>query len=253
MSIRLTTVITHFEQHADLRRCVTSVLCQTEPPEVIIIVDDGSRVAPCALSLPKRKGTEIQVYQTLSNSGGPAKPRNIGISLCTTSHIAFIDSDDQWLPSTTQAMKRVWKEHSNTIVCGDMISWTHEGGKVYLQESREGAYNCKGSGLITYKQLVRNGNHLFLSTVGGPTRVFNENQFDESQQWEDYDLWLRLCKQGEDFVHTGATHTIYRVKRGSRSGSRNARHAGCKGIMKSHLRDLAPWQWPMWYWKQRWL
>ena len=252
MKISLTVVICHYEQHADLRRCVESILCQTDKPEKVLIIDDASEAPPSVSALPNHQDVIVEVYAGQKNFGSPAKPRNIGVNLCTTTHLAFLDADDQWLPDTARNMKKIWEKWPNVIAHGDIIAWKEEGSGVYLQQALSTSRAGK-SEKNTYQRLLSDGNQVFLSTTGGPTAVFKANPTDPEQVWEDYDLWLRLAQQEVQFVHTGSIHTLYQVKRASRSRSRQYRHAGCKGMKEKHLRHLPPWEWPLWYWKQRWL
>ena len=92
----LVSVIIPTYNRADLLRLtLDSVVAQTFSDYEIIVVDDGSfddsNEVLCA------RYTEIQ-YIKIKNSGGPSKPRNIGIEMAKGKYIAFVDDDDLWLP-----------------------------------------------------------------------------------------------------------------------------------------------------------
>lgn len=252
MKIGITVIIIHYEQQRDLRRCIESIYSQSDPPEKILVIDDCSSVCPSVSSLPHHDGIPIEVWSEEENSGSPSKPRNTGVRLCTTSHLAFLDADDLWLPHTSENMRHAWENCPGAIVHGDIIAWKEDGTSVYLQQGLDNTrqINQKRS---TFRRLLRGGNQIFLSTTGGPTRVFGDNLSDINQVWEDYDLWLRLAQQEHPFVHTGFIHTLYQVKERSRSRSRQYRHEGCSGIKDKHFKNLPAWRWPLWYWKQRFL
>jgi glycosyltransferase involved in cell wall biosynthesis len=77
-----------------LSECIESVCGQTLPATEIIVVDDGSEddTPKVAAGL----GDRIR-YQRISH-GGPGCARNHGAQLAATDVLAFIDSDDIWLP-----------------------------------------------------------------------------------------------------------------------------------------------------------
>lgn len=76
-----------------LRAAVESVLAQTAPPAEIIVIDDASTddTAAVAEGLPVRL-----VRHTEARGSGMA--RNAGVEGATTGLVAFLDSDDEWLP-----------------------------------------------------------------------------------------------------------------------------------------------------------
>jgi GT2 family glycosyltransferase len=95
------SVIIPAHNRADvLPRAVKSVLTQTYKPLEVIIVDDGSndRSAEVCLSYPD---TVRYVRQTRS---GAAAARNRGIKEAVGDWIAFLDSDDAWVPQKLEVM-----------------------------------------------------------------------------------------------------------------------------------------------------
>ncbi len=76
-----------------LAEAIQSVLDQTYPVHEIIVVDDGStdRSATIAQQFSQVK-VVTQTHQ------GAAAARNLGIRVATGKFIAFLDSDDVWLP-----------------------------------------------------------------------------------------------------------------------------------------------------------
>jgi GT2 family glycosyltransferase len=249
--MKIAAVVTHFNQNDLLIECLTSLAMQVRLPDQIIIVDDNSS-SPILLSeaedlFPR----QVTLIQNSTNHGGPAIPRNQGISACSCSHLVFVDADDMLFPQAIQAMQSVWLEHPSSIAYGDQFSYgTAKRKPIYQSALRRAPRNQEKN---LYKQMLKHGNQIFFSGSGGPTALFQDFHFDQNQQWEDYDLWLRLAKNGQQFTHTRHLHTLYRIQNGSRSGSRQARHAGCRGIKEKHLSSQPIWSLPLWYWRQRYL
>ena len=77
-----------------LAETVAAVQAQTQTVQTIIIVDDGSHDGTAALAT--RLGANVQVIS--QPHGGAAQARNTGAAQVETSYLAFVDSDDVWVP-----------------------------------------------------------------------------------------------------------------------------------------------------------
>lgn len=94
MTLPVAVVIpTHQRAHL-VARAVESVLAQDPAPTEVIVVDDGSTDDTTAV-LDRFGPSIITVRQ--ANAGG-AVARNTGTSRASTPWVAFLDSDDVWLP-----------------------------------------------------------------------------------------------------------------------------------------------------------
>jgi glycosyltransferase involved in cell wall biosynthesis len=93
ISCDVTVVIPAYNAANFLELAVDSIQAQHWPNLEIIVVDDASKdeTAKIAASLP------VTLVQHKKNEGAAAA-RNTGVSLATTSLIAFLDADDEWLP-----------------------------------------------------------------------------------------------------------------------------------------------------------
>ncbi len=91
----VSVVIPTFNRGFCIGAAVDSVLRQTRPPDEIIVVDDGSTD-----DTPERLaayGDRIRYVQHVNS--GVSAARNGGILVARSNWIAFLDSDDEWLPS----------------------------------------------------------------------------------------------------------------------------------------------------------
>lgn len=77
-------------------RCLKSVLNQSITPHEVIVVDDGSTDGTSAKI--KEKFSQVDVLRNEFSQGG-AVARNQGAEVATGDYVAFLDSDDQWLPN----------------------------------------------------------------------------------------------------------------------------------------------------------
>ena len=85
-------------------RAVRSALDQTLPPHEIVVVVDGPDSA--TVRALEGIGDPRVVVLELAQNGGAARARNIGVSNSAGDWVAFLDDDDEWLPSKLRAQAR---------------------------------------------------------------------------------------------------------------------------------------------------
>lgn len=102
-------VIPTYKRTDYLKLTLQSVLKQTFQDFEVIVIDDGT---PNDDNLLLCKTFEKVRYIKIENSGGPAKPRNIGIKEAKGMYIAFVDDDDLWLPSKLEKQVAVLENNS---------------------------------------------------------------------------------------------------------------------------------------------
>jgi glycosyltransferase involved in cell wall biosynthesis len=88
-------VIPTYQRRGLVSQAIESVLHQTHPADEIIVVDDGSTDGT-ADAIRREFGERIRVLR--QDNRGPAAARNRGVSVAGGDLIAFLDSDDLWLP-----------------------------------------------------------------------------------------------------------------------------------------------------------
>ena len=92
--VQFSAVIPTFNRAGTLGRAIESILRQERGASEILVVDDGS--ADDTRRLISQYGQRVRyIYQ---DNQGVSAARNRGVSEGTYPWIAFLDSDDQWLP-----------------------------------------------------------------------------------------------------------------------------------------------------------
>ncbi len=95
-------VIPVYNRADDLRVALASVLAQDEQDFEIVVVDDGSQDDPKAV-VDALGDARIHYIRQANGGGGAA--RNTGIAHAAGAYIAFLDSDDVFLPHHLGAMR----------------------------------------------------------------------------------------------------------------------------------------------------
>ncbi len=166
-----------------LEEAVDSVLSQEFTDFELIVVDDGStdETAEILKAYGSRISTHFQPHR------GVSAARNAGIRKATGRYVAFLDSDDLWLPGKLGAQVDFFGSHPEVRACQTEEIWIRKGIRVNPK-------NChrKLSGALFNASLERC--LVSPSAVMVPKSLFQEvGFFDESlPACEDYDLWLRV-------------------------------------------------------------
>jgi len=110
----VSTIIPTYNRAETIERAVNSVLNQTWKEMEVIVVDDGSTDE--TVEVLKKYGDKIRVIR--QKNGGPAAARNTGIKAATGEIIAFLDSDDSWMPAKIERQVNLLQRTASAgVVC----------------------------------------------------------------------------------------------------------------------------------------
>ena len=184
-----------------IRRSIESVLAQDYRPLELIVVDDGSTDdTPRLLGEIAREMTEyveskaggIALRILRQDNRGVSAARNLGIRAARGSLIAFLDSDDEWLPQKTSRQTADLLAHPGMRVHQTGETWVRRGRRVNPPQRLR-----KRAGDLFEQSL----DHCAISPSAAMLRreVFDEvGLFDETfPACEDYEMWLRITCRHE--------------------------------------------------------
>lgn len=182
----VSVVIPTFNRCGFVCEAVASVCAQRHARYEIIVVDDGSTDGTAAV-LQCQFGERVEVVQTANR--GAAAARNRGVAASRGEVIAFLDSDDLWLPGKLAAQAAFFADHTAAEICQTDEIWIRNGVRV-----NPCAHHRKPSGDIFEPSLRRC--LVSPSTVMLRRALFDRvGGFDERlPACEDYDLWLRITR-----------------------------------------------------------
>jgi len=190
---------------------IESVLAQTYSNWELIVVDDGSGDNTAAI-VRKFVARDPRIKYIFQENGRLGKARNTGISNSTGPLIAFLDSDDLWLPAKLEAQTRAMAENNADVV----YSKTYVFGDKNVEDETETLPSSIGkfSGPDFFDSLVRRPQIPVLTVLLKRSALDRVGLFEEGKAYhgcEDYDLWLRLARSG--FVFYGMADVLARYRR----------------------------------------
>lgn len=204
----VSAVIPTYNHGALVSEAVASALVQSWPQLEVIVVDDGSTDdTPARLA---RFGSRIAVIR--QEHRGPAVARNAGIRAARGEWIAFLDSDDVWMPEKVAR-------------CVAALEGTRDAGVAYTAVRIHELDTGRKYPLPQYTMSGNLALALFLECKGVNTSTLVVRRaaldkvglFDEAFfRAQDWDLMVRLAEQ-YDYVHVPEILTERRLHAASLS------------------------------------
>lgn len=187
---------------------VRSVLAQTLSPFEIVVVNDGSPDTPeleAALQpyLPRLR------YLKQENRG-PSAARNRGVREAVGRFVAFLDSDDVWLPHHLADQMRHLEAGDLGLVYANNSQIDDEG---YAHSAFD---RVRQDGPVTLESLLAERCTVNTSSVVVlRDALLSAGLFDEEmRRCEDFDLWLRLARNGVRMAYDPGIQIQHRLANG---------------------------------------
>lgn len=111
-------VIPVYNRAGSVVQAVDSVLAQTFQDFEVVIIDDGSTDGTADVIATV---TDVRVRTVRQHNSGGASARNTGIDHATGRYIAFLDSDDLFLPAHLSSLRRALDDRQNIAVYSPVI------------------------------------------------------------------------------------------------------------------------------------
>ncbi len=205
-------VISCYNSSKYIRLAIESVISQTYQNWELLVVDDCStddsaQIINCMAKTDER----IKYFKTISHSGSPVLPRNVGVEHAKGRYIAFLDSDDMWLPNKLERQSNMFERYNDMAIC---FAYYEKIGEMGERNNRI----VKSPVKVAYENLLK-GN-----VIGGLTAVYDTEKvgkvFFKNHSHEDYILWLDILKQGYVARNTNTVEALYRVRGNSVSSNK---------------------------------
>jgi cellulose synthase/poly-beta-1,6-N-acetylglucosamine synthase-like glycosyltransferase len=191
-SLLVSIIIPAFNAAGHVRTALQSVFAQSFTDYEVILINDGS---PDTVQLEQAIQPYVSriTYLTRQN-GGPSAARNLGIRHARGEWLAFLDSDDTWLPNYLAEQIKFLREDAavDMVYCDAILEGdANAAGKTYMQI-------CRSEGPVTFESLLTEKTQPITSgTVVRREKITAAGLFDEDLRCaEDHDLWLRMVYAG---------------------------------------------------------
>ncbi len=222
---KVSVIIPTYNRAWILREAIDSVLAQDFKDFELIVVDDGSTDDTGEI-LEAYKQDLVVIRQP---NRGVSAARNRGIDAAAGRLLAFLDSDDLWLPRKLSTQLEFFNSNPDAVISQTEEIWIRNGVRVNPKIRHH-----KFSGMIFERSLT-----LCLvspSAVMMKRALFEEvGLFDEDlPACEDYDLWLRISWRYP--VHLIETPLI--IKRGGHADQLSKAHSLDKFRIKALQRVI---------------
>lgn len=180
--LKVSIVIPTFNRGHTLTRAIDSVLSQSYSNFELIVVDDGSTDDTQNIL---KKISNISILK--QENKGVSAARNSGIKKASGEWIAFLDSDDEWLPTKLEKQVAVILENTDAVCVYTNEIWIRNGVRVNLMKKHK-----KSGGDLLIPSLTQ--------CLIAPSSVMLKKATliklgcfrEDYPVCEDYDLWLKL-------------------------------------------------------------
>ncbi len=204
----VSVIIPVYNDEKYIGQAIDSVLAQTYQDIEILVVDDASTENTPQLV----QGYAAAVkYVRLDQNEGVAVARNAGLFLASGRYVAFLDSDDCWLPSKLEKQLACLKQ-SDAGFCFTAFERMDQDGKAVKAD-------LPFRNRVDYRFLLRN------TLIATSTVLIDRNRLGDfrmplMRSGQDYATWLQLLRNKEVAVGVDEVLVRYRVGRKSLSSNK---------------------------------
>jgi glycosyltransferase involved in cell wall biosynthesis len=203
----VSVVIPTYKRAELISRAINSVLGQSYQNLEIIIVDDHSQDNTAKI-IQNITDNRIRYHYHTINQGGAAA-RNTGINQALGQYVAFLDSDDVWLPQKLELQLKAIAKQANNLQ--QVVSYTkfQKSSKVFYQPSilpRRGKRQTEN--IANYFWL--GSGEILTSTLLVSRSLATANLFQTNlSKHQDLDFVLRLGFQAAEFIFLPQVLTVW--------------------------------------------
>lgn len=179
-------IIPAFNAGRFLGPALDSVFVQSRPPEEILVIDDGS--SDDTVAIAARYPVRLLRHD---RNRGPSAARNTAVAATGCDYLAFLDADDFWSPEHCAPLAAALDAHAN-VVLATARCWRSGPYEEAVPLGLPDRVPIDAFWTLLYANCVVQSGAMArrdaLQRVGGYR--------EETRFGEDYDLWLRLAREG---------------------------------------------------------
>jgi glycosyltransferase involved in cell wall biosynthesis len=228
--VDVAVVVPLYNKRPYIERTLRSVLSQTSPPCEIIVIDDGSTDG--SGDLVRAVFPEVTIIRQENRGVGEA--RNAGLSVASSSWVAFIDADDIWSPSHLLEIRKLVSEFPGARLVGT----AHEEASAQADISVSPPEGERF--LINYFKAASRDIGVIWTSAAAVDRVtaLSVGGFKNHDMGEDLELWARIALSQP--VATSSAITALHIRGTGGAMDSGIQREGGRDIVVRDLRDLSP-------------
>lgn len=230
---KVSVIIPTYKTAHFIAACLDSVFAQTYQDLEAVVVNDGSPDTPeLEKVLAPYMDRIVYIKQENKRTAGA---RNNAIRHARGEFVAFLDSDDVWMPDHLASQMELFTQDPS-------LGLTYSNGLVGTpEEKREFMLRCPSTGEATFASLLVERCQIPISTVvARKDAIVRAGMFDEKlARCDDYDMWVRTAFYGAKIAYTRKVQAYMPVGRpGSLSQSRARMAEGYLAILEKYKQTL---------------
>lgn len=226
-----------------IEEAVQSVLAQTVTDWELRIVDDGSTDGTYEVLKPYLTRYPSIHYTRLSGNGGPAAARTEALRQATGKYVAFLDSDDVWMPEKLARQIAFMEEQGAVFSCTAYRQINEAGERLGVV--------CVPPARTDYKKMLRLSNPIGNLTVMYNREALGTYEVPDIRKRNDFALWLRILRDTPECVGMEEVLGQYRIREHSVS-SHKLQQAKYHWQLYRHVEGLSfcksVWAMACWAW-----
>ena len=187
-----------YNRESYLQRAIESVLNQTYQEIELVIVDDGSTDG--TRQMMSTYQDERVKFLPLEYNSFYCNAANRGLELCAGDYVAFMNSDDEWLPEKIEKQVKFMEKNPEYGACFTSVYLMNNKGED-ITDQCIGWKNLFATNYETQKEWLK---HLFFKSncLCHPSALVRKSVLEKVggfnlmyRQLADYDLWIRIVEQ----------------------------------------------------------
>lgn len=229
-TVNISVVIPTYNREKTIEKCLESVTHQTYKPHEIILVDDGSKDDTIKIA-ESIKCSNLKIIK--QNRKGAQRARNTGIMNASGNYIAFIDSDDEWLPTLLEEeVMQLKKLKKDVVLYSDCYIYNEK-------KKRKKIWRLPGKSGNIYRFLLLHQGPMFQSMLVKRESLLKIGLLDEKvAAYQEWETAIRLAKN-YNFIHLEKPLFVYTIHDGETiSKDKKRGFLGYKYIIKKHRKEI---------------
>lgn len=206
----ISVIVPAFNSERYIRNTIASIQSQSFTDWEVIIVDDNSSDKTVSLlEVICAEDDRVKLIK-LNENFGAAFSRNQGIRAARGRYIAFLDSDDIWLPEKLEQQLMFMTETGNAFSFTRVARYDEQGNQLSTSKIPD---------KVNYHTLLKT-NVVVCSSAMYDTHQLGKVYMPDIRKRQDFALWLLLLKRCDYGYGLQETLVKYTVREGSISSNR---------------------------------